>query len=229
MRLMVVLVVFLTVSGCSKNAPPATGDSGAQHAAGPAPTAQPQRPLAPEQWITSGGGSLAAGCWFTSSNGYLKDNADGSPSVGVFFGTVTPPDRPTEILYLVLYKHAPRKSSSRGVGNHLNTISSGHVEIIDGLTVDGVAAKLSAQLDADPRTGKLTRQEYKLNEQKIDMSRGRLFLVDLTVNPAKWQQVNVELPRGLPREIDRETVRRVAEDDVPALRKKHREVDDFFK
>jgi hypothetical protein len=172
---------------------------------------------------------LAAGCWFTSSNGYFKENADGSPRVDVFFGTVTPPGSPTEFLYLVLYKHTLRKSSFGDVGTHLNTTSNGDVDIIDGLAVDGVAAKLSARLDADPKTGKLTRQEYTFNGQKIDVSRGRLFLVDLTVSPAKWQQVNVELPLGLPEKIDRETVRRVAEDDVPALRKKHREVDEFFK
>jgi hypothetical protein len=226
--MMVVLVAFLALSRCSKNAGPAPSSSDSEPAAGgPAPADQPQS--LPSQWVAYGGGSLAAGCWFTSANGYFKENADGSPSVGVFFGTVTPPGSPTEFLYLVLYKHALHKSSVGGEDSHMNTTSDGHVEIVDGTSVDGVAAKLNARLDADPKTGKFTRQEYTFNEQKIDVSRGRLFLVDLTVSPAKWQQVNLELPRGLPGKIDRETVCRVAEEDLPALRKNHSEVDDFFK
>jgi serine/threonine protein kinase len=194
------------------------------------PTSQPQRLPSPEPFITAGGGGTAAGCYFTFSNTYEKENADGSPSVGVFFGTVTPPGRPIEMLYLVLYKHAPRKPSFvAGRRGMYWTGSGGPVEIVDGPMIYGDAAKLSVRLDADPSTGKLTREEYTLNEQKTEMSRGRLFLVDLTVHPAKWQQVNVELPRDLPTTgITRETIRRVAEDDVPTLRKKHSAVDDFF-
>jgi hypothetical protein len=180
--------------------------------------------------ITVGGGSSAAGCYFTFSNTYEKENADGSPCVGVYFGTATPPGKPTELLYLVLYKHAPRKSSFVTGRRGLHWNSGSPVEIVDGPMIYGDAAKLSVRLDADPTTGKLTRVEYTLNGQKTEMSRGRLFLVDLTVDPAKWQQVNVELPRDLPREqISGEIVRRVAEDDVPALRKKHSAVDEFFK
>ena len=75
------LVVFLTVAGCSKQPAPATGDPGSEPAADAVPTEQPLRPANREEWITFGSGSLTAGCWFTSSNGYSKDNADGSPSV----------------------------------------------------------------------------------------------------------------------------------------------------
>jgi hypothetical protein len=195
------------------------------------PTAQLQRPLSSEPLISIGGQGTAAGCRFTWSNQYEKENADGSPSVGVYFGTGTPPRGPTELLYLVLCKHAPLKSSFPAGRRGMHwTGSGGPVEIVDGPMVYGDAAKLSVRLDADASTGKLTWEECTLNEQKIELSRGRLFLVDLTVNPAQWQQVNVELPRDLPREeINGEIVRRVAEDDVPALRKKHSAVDDFFK
>jgi formylglycine-generating enzyme required for sulfatase activity/serine/threonine protein kinase len=184
-----------------------------------------------EPLISIGGQGTAARCLFTWSNGYDKENADGSPSVGVYFGTVTPPGRPTELLYLVLYKHAPRKSPFVAGARGMQGSGSGSVEIIDGPMIYGDAAKLMVRLDADPSTGKLTRVEYyTINGQKTEMSRGRLFLIDLTVDPAKWEQVNVELPRDLATTgITSETIRRVAEDEVPALREKYSAVDDFFK
>jgi hypothetical protein len=178
--------------------------------------------------VNFGTGSLAAGCWITSSNGYLKEHADGSPSLGVFFGTVTPPGGATAFLYLVLYRHA-RGCSFGEAGNRQSSTSGGFVAIVDGLAIDAAAARLGAHLNIDPEAGKLTREEYTLNEQPIDISRGRLFLADFTARPARWEQVNLELPRGLPRDIDRETVRRVAEGEVPALLQKHRAVADFFK
>ena len=114
------------------------------------------------------------GSFFTSSSGYLKDDL----LSGIFFGTVTPPEKHAEYLYLVLYKHN-RTSEVGNVGNHLNASSTGEVEIVDGLLINGVEVKLTAKMNAEP-TGKLKNEEYTLNGEKIDLARGRLFLVDLT-------------------------------------------------
>ena len=45
----------------------------------------------------------------------------------------------------------------------------------------------------------------------------------------KWQQLNVDLPGDLPAKIDEQTVRRLAGEDLNALRAKHRIIDEFFK
>ena len=175
-----------------------------------------------------GSGSQAADCSITSYNLYMKENTERSPAIGVFFGTYTTPGKPTAFLYLVMFKHA-RKFLFGDVGNCRNTTSEGHAEIVDGISVDGVTARLSGRFDIDSKSGRFTGEQYTFNERNIEITRGRLFLVDLTANPAKWKQLDVELPANLPNEMDRETVRRVAEEDAPALRRKFQAVDDFLK
>src|SRR5262249_41355297 len=150
------LVFLLGIAGCGNGSPPTTGGSTLGSGTAPHPDTRNPAPPAQTETVTVGPEHHPAGWAFTSSNGYYKD---GAPGVAVFFGTFQPPGMSTEILYLVLAKHA-RKSSNTGVGNHLHSDSDGHVEIVDGLAVDGAAAKLGAWLEADRSTGKLKREEF---------------------------------------------------------------------
>ncbi len=110
--------------------------------------------------------------------------------IGTAFGTVRIGTGKPQLSYVVLFKHRlsnelPLECSDETFAEG-DTASSKQV-----LAIDGKSLVLDYQLKLD-RT-KPPRKTLSLNRKPVELSKGRVFLVDLTVQPPRWEQRKVEL------------------------------------
>jgi hypothetical protein len=60
--------------------------------------------------------------------------------------------------------------------------------VIDG---NGIQIDYAVKMGADK---KLSSQSLTINKKAVDLAKGRVFLVDLTTSPPRWEQRKLDLP-----------------------------------
>ncbi|MFO0880561.1 MAG: hypothetical protein U0840_24710 [Gemmataceae bacterium] len=62
------------------------------------------------------------------------------------------------------------------------------------ISSDGKTLQVEYQVQVEARTKKIAQQSLSLNKKPVDLSRGKVLLVDLTATPPRWEQRRPELP-----------------------------------
>jgi hypothetical protein len=157
--------------------------------------------------VKSGVSGESDGFWYQAEGLYLKEN-----SPGVLFGMVKEPGKDRELKYLLVFKH--RVTSKSKLNFAANASLGGRAKktllIDDGLDIDGNGVKLKLTLEFDETKKVTDSEELLLNGEKIDLTKGRVFLGDLSGAPGKWEQVQVKLPANLPDPTETQAVRELA-------------------
>lgn len=143
------------------------------------------------EMVRGGGITESNGYWFQAGGLFLQK---GSP--GVLFGSAKAPDGDRELKYVVIFKH--RATGGSSIESPSNISDQGmdrrQITIADGVNIDGKGVRLTLEIEIDSTNNVVKREELTFDGKKIDLSRGRLFLVDLTGGTTTWEQVQVTLP-----------------------------------
>jgi len=140
--------------------------------------------------IVGGGSSEADGLWVSGPSVYLRKN-----SPGLVVGMMRVPGKERSISYALIIKGEKSRSelarydSQCGVsGSTAN--SKGFLEIAN----KKVAFEHTLKLDSQ---GKKPSQEVlSINGTEIEVGKGRVVLVDMSVEKVTWKQVRIDLPQS---------------------------------
>lgn len=111
--------------------------------------------------------------------------------VGAAFGTYRVGKGKAQLTYFVLFKHRlaaetpldwSEETSAEGDG-----ASSKQV-----LAIDGKSLVIEYQLRLEAK--RQPRRALTVNKKPVELAKGRVLLVDLTVNPPRWEQRRADLP-----------------------------------
>lgn len=149
-----------------------------------------------QKFMVGGGGSSGDGTGFniSSSHSYL---VVGEP--GFTFGLIQKPKEEWKLYYLVLIKHnATAKSTYErdSLGNDLGaTYTRNRMKsFTETLSLDGNKLAFAYKAEIDKGKPAILGEELTFLDKKIDLTNGRVFLVDMTRAPVSFKQVNAKLP-----------------------------------
>jgi hypothetical protein len=137
----------------------------------------------------------ADGFWVQAGGLSLKDNVP-----GVLFGMASLPGGDRELRYVLLFKHRATADSKVTFPSNatLENRDKKSALMDDGLEIDGNAVNLRLALEFDSKKNAIASESLSFNGEKVDLTKGRVFLVDLTAAPVKWEQAQMKLPAKLP-------------------------------
>lgn len=180
------------------------------------------------QEILIGGGGGVEGDGFSIQAGsiYL---AVGEP--GILAGATKKRISEYELFYLIVFKHKATDGSQ--VNHSAQTESSDggsfHSKLEQSLEMHGQKLLLNKAFEIDTATGMVKSEEATINGQKVDLSKGRLFLVDFTGDKLTWKQVNGKLPTKVGSLGDLDGVRKLAKQVREEMPKESTDVQEFLK
>lgn len=155
-------------------------------------------------FMIGGGAVVSNDDWrFSSGSLYLQKNEP-----GVLFGMHEDPKGNRELSYVVLFRHNASDSTSVGRPEKSGLSFDGHVATSrSGIALDGNEVRLDLEVQLDDHRLGIESTKASINGNQIDYSKGRLILVDLTLDGGKFQQVDAKFPTDLPslRDISQDT------------------------
>jgi hypothetical protein len=167
--------------------------------------------------VITGGNSESDGLSATGMSLWLKK---GEP--GVAFGMARQPGKAPEYGYVLLIKGDADRKNLPSFG--VTSTSDGRVASGGGnVEINGHRAEIAYSLN-------LAKVEtMTINGKAFDLSKGRVFLIDLNEKEAKVQQVQVVLPSAPALPTRAEDVDRLAKGHIKQLRKDSVAVREFLK
>ena len=145
---------------------------------------------------------------------------------GVAFGSVRLARGKRAPAYVLILDH---RLGGEGKSEFADSASADEnkAEAKQTITIDGHTLELEYRLALEPRTRKLVKESLTLNDKAIDLTRGRVFLVDLRSSPPRWEQVKVELPAEVDAATAKKSASTLAATLLAHLRGKDRRVKEF--
>lgn len=145
---------------------------------------------------------------------------------GIAFGLIQIARLRPQLTYFLIFKHR--------IGTEI-TVESSEDAIAEGnsawsrhsISTDGKGMLIEYHAQADPRTRKLTQQTLTLFKKPLDLTRGRVVLVDLTSTPPRWEQRKVDLPTELGEALTRPAADALARKVLATLVKEDRRIREF--
>lgn len=120
---------------------------------------------------------------------------------GFLFGGVQDRKEQWELYYLILIKHSATVMSTFHLGNpdpeKSSASSNGKIRLLDfneELRIDELSLAYSYKAKFDQIKDTLISEEMTIHGKRIDLTDGRVFVVDMSSEPVKVQQINVKLP-----------------------------------
>ena len=154
-----------------------------------------------------------------------------APKPGIYFGTVRKPGGPEQFTYLILFRYGRPKSqgSSRGIESRCTSDSRGTAETKDAIELDGKRIEAAYRIELNETLTAVANESLAIGEKSVDMTAGRVFLIDLTAETPTYQQKNVELP-AIPSQLEStEDVERLAEAIRKSLESQDPEIKAFLR
>lgn len=122
---------------------------------------------------------------------YLKQDKP-----GVMYSLAESPEGKRVLNYVVLIRHNVEDGvQARASGGKLTNYLT-HASVGDNITIDGKSIDLQFDMWMDNRH--ITSETFTLNGQAVDLSKGKLFLVDWTDKGEEWTQLDATFPMVLP-------------------------------
>jgi hypothetical protein len=147
---------------------------------------------------------IGGGCSFSGTNGRGVSYGhtyfvSGEP--GCVFAGIQDPNGKWKLNYLILIKHSATAMSSFQVGNpdpaKSSNSSDGKIRFLEfneRIRFDQASIAWSYKAQYDALRDTRISEEMAFRDKRIDLTDGRVFVVDMTVEPVRIQQVNVRLP-----------------------------------
>jgi hypothetical protein len=146
-------------------------------------------------------------------------------AAGVAFGTVKVGGNKRQLSYLVIFKHnlgGPGKSDF----TEETMAEERRGESKQSLAIAGQALSVEYKVALNARR-RIDKETLTVNKKAADAARGRVFLVDLTVSPPKWEQVKAKLPAEVGDLSGKKAAEQLAKEVVAALAKQSKKVKAF--
>jgi hypothetical protein len=168
------------------------------------------------EFVQGGNISEHDGLWYQDGGLFVKE---GSP--GVMFGMMArKPGGERELAYLVIFEH--QETATSKFARTSNVTDKGQkvrlVTMTEGFGSGSQRIDLKLEVEIDSPTKTVKREHMTFDGKEIDLGKGRLFLVDLTPESPKWEQVKAKLPANPPDPTEtagvRELVKRIF-DELP--------------
>jgi hypothetical protein len=146
-------------------------------------------------------------------------------SAGAAFGTIRVGKGKRHLSYFLVLKHNLGKAGSPVPGKEMMATND------DGkskqtLMIDGKSLEVVYQVRVEG--GKTTRQTLTISNKAVEVSKGRVFLVDLTVNPPRWEQRKLDLNEEVPDVTSKKAADELVKKVLANLAKQDRKVKAFI-
>lgn len=144
--------------------------------------------------------------------------------VGAAFGTYRVGKGKPQLAYLVLFKH--RLGPETPLERSEETSADGDAASSkQALVLDGVRLVIEYQLHLDAKGP--PRRTITLNRKAIEPTKGRVLLVDLTVNPPRWEQRRGNLPLDVGETMSKKSAEELVRKLLSTLAAKDSKVKEF--
>ena len=160
--------------------------------------------------------------WVSAGSHWI---VEGQP--GVVFGMLKAPNTARRFTYFVVFKHdfpassCSAPSSVSGGGRGFTSIQE--------IEVSGNKLQIVHKADFEPQETPDLKESFEVDGKPVDLSGGRVFLVDLTAEPPGVKQRDVDLPEELPDPTSSvKTVETLARQTLAAIREQDKDVDSFL-
>jgi hypothetical protein len=128
-------------------------------------------------------------------------------SAGAAFGTMRAGKGKRQLSYFVVFKHRLGGEGKSDFTEEATAEDAGG-DSKHSLTIDGKTLQMAYTVKLDVDSKKVSRETLTVNRKSVDLARGRVFLVDLTASPPKWEQRKLNLPA----EVGEATSKKAAEE-----------------
>ena len=121
------------------------------------------------------------------------------PKPGVLFHTVRKPGRQEQFTYLILFRYGPRIRSFnfdiRGPEPDCMLDHFGRwAETTDVFELNEKRIEASYRVELNETRTAVANESLTIGGQRVDMTSGQVFLIDLRAEPPVYQQMKIELP-----------------------------------
>ncbi|QDV23844.1 hypothetical protein [Aureliella helgolandensis] len=182
----------------------------------PNPTNVPSKP---QHLIMSEGNATSDGLSVSSGNVVVIENQP-----GIAFATVTIPKQPKRVAYFLVFNHdgpnvgvKTESESSGASGNTFHTINT-----------YGKECTANYEVVLQEETEAVKTETVSIDDKAYDSSKGRVFLIDMKLDPPNVTQVNLHMPNNVPDlKVETDATRQFGDDTVNALRKASKTVNEF--
>jgi hypothetical protein len=113
---------------------------------------------------------------------------EGKP--GAVFTLVQPEKAKRRFAFCLLIKHRLGEEGANECNDEA-TVEKGVATIKQTVQIAGRSVQLDYKIELDPKSD---RETLTINKKSVDLSRGRVFLVDLTGKEPRWEQRKITLP-----------------------------------
>jgi len=142
--------------------------------------------LRDNEMIIGGGYSEVDGHWVSSPSLYLRRHTP-----GVSFGMVKVPGKDRVYAYVLVIKGDPMRTAlarydSKGGVSESTLNSHGFVEIAN--------RKVAFRYTAEVTGNQPVQEVLSINDKALEISQGRVVLIDLSSENVNWKQLQIELP-----------------------------------
>jgi hypothetical protein len=151
-----------------------------------------------------------------------------SDEPGAAFGTVRAGKGKRVLSYFVILRHNLEGSGESDFSEDTKA-SDDKGQSKQSIKIDGKKLEVAYTVTLDPASGVIRQETLALNGKAVSVARGRVFLVDLTVSPPKWEQKNLKLPAEVPALGQKKAASATAKKVLESLAKEDRKVAAFLK
>jgi hypothetical protein len=146
-------------------------------------------------------------------------------SAGAAFGTVRVGKGKHRLSYFVVVKHNLGKAGDSSFNEEV-MVEGGDGKSKQTLTVDGRTLEVGYQVRVEE--GKTAKQTLTVNRKAVEVNKGRVFLVDLTVSPPRWEQRKLDLKDEVPETTSKKAADELVKKVLASLAKQDRKVKAFI-
>ena len=135
----------------------------------------------------------------TKSNDHIRISGGNlvvvAPEPGMFFGTVRRPGESEQFTYLILFEYGhSAKFESHHVMKSICTSEGRVAETRNSLELNGKQIEADYRLKMTESLSAVEQESLTIGGKTVDVSLGRVFLVDLSDERQEYSQRRIELP-----------------------------------
>lgn len=154
----------------------------------------------PDKAVAGGGGVESDGFAMSSPSVVLEERRP-----GLVFGTAAAPGQPVTFGYFIVLKLPPGRLAEAPFAPR-STAHAGQNELSASLELElfGVTLEVDHRLEIDRQRNRVGPEFLSVSGRTVDVSAGRLILLDLTVTPPCLEQRRMQFPalEADPKRID---------------------------